>query len=191
MKKIITILALITVALIFVGCGGNDGPKINTDSELGQEFIGAPEWVIEGRGQENKKIYGVGSVNGTKNIALARSSAQGRGRTEIARSLQLKVKSMLKDYQASSTGGEEFNKNAWDEQYIEDTSKQITDISLSGTVQENTWMSGTGTLWILMAMDVERFKDSIKKMGTLSEGMRDYIAANAARSFAELDNSTN
>jgi len=39
------------------------------------------------------------------NVALARSAAEGRARTELARSLQTRVKAMLKDYQAATQGG--------------------------------------------------------------------------------------
>ena len=133
MKKILLTIALMTAALILVGCGGPP----TTGTAMEKELEGAPDWVIDGHGGDNDKVYGVGSVNGTRNVGLARSAAQGRGRTAIARSMEVIVKSMLKDYQASATGGEEFMLAASDEQYIEDTSKQITDMTLSGTIQEN------------------------------------------------------
>jgi hypothetical protein len=47
-----------------------------------------------------------------------------------ARVLEVRVESMLKDSQAATQGGPD-NATA-SEQYVEDTSKQITDISLSG-----------------------------------------------------------
>ena len=113
---------------VVIGCGSSP-PK--PQNALQAEMVGAPKWA-QGAcqlGLQNKKaICGTGSVSGMTNVALARSAAEGRGRTELARSLQTRVKAMLKDYQAATQGGPE-NRTA-SEQHIEDVSKQITDLSL-------------------------------------------------------------
>ena len=49
---------------------------------------------------------------GTKNPGLARSAAVARARTEMARGLETKIQALLKDYQATSTGGSDFAKLA-------------------------------------------------------------------------------
>ncbi len=156
------------------------------------EFAGAPQWVIQGcsayPGEEvPTKICGVGSFVGSRNISLARTAAMARGRTEIARTLGIKVKSMLKDYQATTTGGQEFGNSASDEQHIVDVSKQLTDISLSGTEIRDTWISGAGTYYTLMVLDVNRFRDSLNRMNQLSDGLRKAISDRADASFSEMN----
>ena len=121
---------------------------------------------------------------------MLRTAAQGRGSTEIARSLSLQVKSMLKDYQSTTTGGEYFGEQANDEQHIEDVSKQVTNITLSGTRLEDTWVSNSGTLYALMVLNLEAFKDSIQKMGQLDERVRAAVVERADKGFAELDKET-
>ena len=86
-------------------------------------------------------------MGGTRNISLARTTATARARTEIARSLNTHVSAMLKDCQASTTGGSEYAESASDEQHIVDVSKQITKASLSGTRLKKTWISPKGTVF--------------------------------------------
>jgi hypothetical protein len=132
-------------------------------------------------------ICGVGSAGGSRNASLMRSTATARARTELARSLQVKVKAMLKDYQATTTGGQDFGTAAADEQHIVDVSKQITDMSLSGTEVEDTWISQSGTFYALVAMDVDKFKNAVSKMNNLSESVRKAVEDRAQKSFEELD----
>ena len=115
------------------------------------------------------------------------TAAQGRGRTAIARSLDLHVKAMLKDYQATTTGGEEFGEAASDEQHIVDVSKQITNMSLSGTEMTDSWISQTGTYYALVALDVEKFSDAVSRMDQLSESVRRAVVERAEDSFRELN----
>jgi LPP20 lipoprotein len=185
MKKLLSITLLCLIAATIWGCASS-GPK-DPGSIVEEELKGAPDWVLEGRGDDDDRIYGLGSVAGTRNVALARTSAQGRGRTEIARSLQLKVESMLKDYQATTTGGEYFGKHAADEQHIEDVSRQITDLTLNGTRQENYWVSDPGTLYVLMSLDIESFRETINSMGELDEEIRSAVNERADEAFRELN----
>ncbi|MBW2295138.1 MAG: LPP20 family lipoprotein [Deltaproteobacteria bacterium] len=177
------------VALFAFGCasGGSSPQDI-----MPNEFAGAPNWVIKGcqgfAGEsEPTKLCGVGSFKGSSNISLARTAAMARGRTEIARSLGVKVRSMLKDYQATTTGGAEFGEAASDEQHVVDVSKQITDISLSGTEIQDTWISNSGTYYTLMVLDVEQFENSVNGMKRLSETIREAIVERAEAAFADLD----
>jgi len=178
--------------LVTTGCGSS-GPE-KPSNVVNNEFEGAPDWVVKGCGayfgDKKAAICGVGSAAGSRNISMLRTAAQGRGRTEIARSLSVKVKSMLKDYQSTTTGGEYFGEQANDEQHIEDVSKQVTNLTLSGTRLEDTWVSNSGTLYALMILDVDSFKDSIDKMGQLDEKVRAAVVDRANRAFAELDATT-
>ena len=190
MTKLGTLAVIILSAIGFVACGAQTSKPV--EGALGGVLEGAPKWVSKGCGvhfdDDKGVICGVGSVSGTRNIALARSAAQGRGRTEIARTLQLKIKAMLKDYQATVTGGNAFGVEADDEQVIKDASKQITDMSLPGSKMIDTWITEDGsTLFALMALDIEAFESSLSKMQGLNAKVREAIEARADKAFLELD----
>jgi hypothetical protein len=158
-------------------------------------LAGAPDWVLRGCsaywGDDGTgRVCGVGSVSGTRNISLARTAAMGRARTEIARSLEVKVTSMLKDYQATTTGGGEFGDASSEEQNITDVSKQITQNTLNGTTLQDTWVANDGTLYVLMAMDADAFIESMSKMSDLNAEIRKAVEARAAKAFEELAEST-
>lgn len=169
-------------------------PATARDGNLASDLRGAPSWVLRGCGealkQERTLVCGVGSAGGSRNISLARTTAVGRARTEIARSLQTKLKAMLKDYQATTTGGAELAAAAADEQYVVDVSKQITQLSLAGTEQRETWLSPTGTLFVLVVLDIERFEQSLAQMNDLSEEIRRAVRERARSAFDELDRET-
>jgi LPP20 lipoprotein len=170
-----------------LGACGKPSPK----SALAAEMDGLPQWAL-GKceaGLKNKSaLCGSGSVQGMSSVSLARSAAEGRARTELARVLQVRVKSMLKDYQSAAQGGPD-NETA-SEQYIEDTSKQISDVTLSGSRLEETFVSDTGTFWALVVLDVEAFKGSLQQASALNDQVRAAIIARADHSFQQLDEAT-
>lgn len=168
------------------GCG-----KPSPKAALAAEMEGLPPWAL-GKCEESLKnkdaLCASGSVQGMSSVSLARSAAEGRARTELARMLQVRVKSMLKDYQAAAQGGPDDATKS--EQYIEDTSKQITDLTLSGSRLEETFVSETGTFWALVVLDVDAFKDSLQRANELNDEVRAGIIERAERSFRSLDQAT-
>jgi hypothetical protein len=180
-KSLVSIVSLIFL-MVLAACGSTDK---KTGDVVRNELDGAPKWVL-GSSSTAKEICGVGSAAGSRNVSVMRTTAMGRGRTEIARMLELKVQSMLKDYQSTTTGGEEFGTAANDEQHIVDVAKQITDITLSGTEQKESWISDAGTLYVLMCADIEKFKNSVNSMSQLSESVRKAVTERADKAFDEL-----
>ncbi|HWV36918.1 MAG TPA: LPP20 family lipoprotein [Vulgatibacter sp.] len=180
----------LVVAMVWAsGCAST--PKTPADAVEG-ELTDAPEWVRKGCdawwGEKmERRICGVGAAGSTRNAALARTGAIARGRTEIARSLGVRVEALIKDYQATTTGGEAFGVGAADDQHLIDVSKQITDLSLAGTTLVDSWISSSGTFYALVALDVEGFKDAVSKMQNLSEGVRAAVIERADRAFEDLD----
>ena len=91
-------LGALSLALggFLLACGGQQKPK----EQLNAEMKGLPKWAL-GKCREGLKnkdaLCGSGSVQGMSNVSLARSAAEGRARTELARTLQVRVKAMLKD----------------------------------------------------------------------------------------------
>ena len=192
-------LAMIVVPLFACG-GGATEAKTPEGGPLSGELIdgegkAAPKWVTmpstyKKDGEGNKVICGEGSIAGTGNMNMAQSASAGRARTALARSLETKVKSMIKDYQATTTGGDQFKGAANDEQHVVDVSKQITDLTLSGTEVTDTWIAKTSTLHSLVCLNVERFKGSVTGMKQLDEQIRKAVVARAEKSWEELDAAT-
>ncbi len=187
MKKVVFTLLSLTVALVFTACGSAE--KQAPGNAIAEELDGAPAWVLGGT-SEKGQICGVGSAGGTRNVSLARTTAIGRARTDLSRQLQLKVKSMLKDYQSTTTGGENYGTAANDEQHVVDVSKQVTQMTLNGTELKNTWLSKKGTLFTLVCLNVDKFKNTVSSMSQLDDQVRAAIVERADKAFDELDKET-
>ena len=173
-------LFTLLVALASLGC---EGPVESTDASL----LGAPDWVTRGCAGASNRICGVGSAAGMPNHALRRTAAIGRARTEIARSLQSRVVSMLKDYSATTTGEGDFGLASADDQHLVDVSKQVTNVTLAGTEVLDTWVSPDKTFYALVTLDVAKFSDTVSRMSQLSDGVRDAIVERADEAFREPD----
>ena len=166
-------------------CGGSQSDAESpatvvegTDAAL----AGAPDWVLGDcrnafRGQA--VLCGVGSVSGVSSPSLARNTAMARGRTEIARFLQIEVKSVLKDYQAAKGGVTE--------QQIEDESKQIAEMTLSGTRMHKYHVGPDGTYYALMVLELGSFEKTIGDAQNLEEPLKQALVANAKKSFSSRD----
>jgi hypothetical protein len=170
-----------------LGACGQPAPK----TALAAEMADLPPWAL-GKCEESLKnkdaLCASGSVQGMSSVSLARAAAEGRARTELARVLQVRVKSMLRDYQSATQGGPDNATSS--EQYVEDTSKQVTDVTLSGSRIEETFVSQTGTFWALVVLDVSAFKDSLQQVNDLNSQVRAAIIERADRSFRSLDQAT-
>jgi hypothetical protein len=187
----LVIVSFITLTLAGWGCANNSKSKKDKQGELAGELAGAPDWVKKGcasywENKEDRRICGVGSVNNTGSMSMARSAAKSRARSSIARTLQTRVESMLKDYQANTAQGDEFQ----DEQKIVNVSKQVTDVSLSGTRQVQSWMSNSGTFYVMMAMDLSNFQSALDQMNDLSDDVRKAVSKRAEKNWNELDEET-
>ena len=183
MKKSLIFIVSVIFLMVLTACGSAD--KKGSANVAKNEFDGAPDWVL-GSSSTAQQICGVGSAAGSRNVSMMRTTAMQRGRTEISRMLEIKVQAMLKDYQATTTGGEDFGKAANDEQHIVDVAKLSTDTTLSGTEQKKTWNSDSGTYYVLMCADIEKFKDSVNNMSQLSESVRKAVTERADKAFDEL-----
>jgi len=186
-------VAVAVTGLGLAACAGTGEPEVPPPPEiLPNEFAGAPGWVIQGcaaypGGDGRERICGVGSSGGSSNVSMMRKAAVARARTEIARSLAVKVQSMLEDYRTTKAGARELGTGPADEQHVAELSKQITNFTLSGTEHRDTWISNNGTWYALVVLDLDKFEDSLAKMNNLSESVRKAIQERAAASFGESD----
>src|SRR3954453_12539935 len=95
------------VIVLAVGCSKNGAPPVTPDSgPLAGELVDAtgktaPQWVTAPatyrKDMDGQKVVcGEGSIGGTANMNMAQDASAGRARTALARTLETKVKAMLK-----------------------------------------------------------------------------------------------
>ena len=177
------VAALVVVAT--AGCG----KRVTTpDEQLPNEFAGAPNWVLEGCSaywgdDDGARLCGVGDAKIGRSMSVARTKATSRGRAEISRTLETKVKNMIRDFQEQVADGEA----EMTAEQFSSTSVSLSKSTLNGTAIQNTWISPTGQLYILVALDIESFENSLREMDEMSSKLRTFIEARARKSFAELD----
>ncbi|MEA2017292.1 MAG: LPP20 family lipoprotein [Campylobacterota bacterium] len=177
MKNLKYIVSVFVVALVMVGCG-------KPDVYVNPEFEGAPAWVQSPKA--NGKIAEMGSAQPNKmgNFSFQRELAMANGRTNLAKKLSVKVKSMFKTFssQTSANGGT-FDMTA------ESVSKQITKQSLSGSGQEAIWTSKSGTVYVLMVIDTKSVASLMEQQSKSAYGNDEaaYQKFQAAKAQGELD----
>ena len=177
--------AALATVVVMAGCGKN---VTTPDEQLPNEFAGAPAWVLEGCGaywddDDGARLCGVGDAKIGRSMSIARTKATSRGRAEIGRTLETKVKSMIKDFQEQVTDGE----SEMTAEQFSTTTVLLSKTTLNGTSIQETWISQTNQLYILVALDIEAFENSVREMDEMSSQLRAFIEARARKSFTELD----
>ena len=89
---------------------------------------------------------------------------------------------MIKDFiQEGETEGETFT-----EEEITSVSKQVTALTLNGTVPKQREMLD-GAMYTLICLDTDSFANAFTDMNTMSDKMRQGLRARAQAGFDELD----
>ncbi|MFC1611378.1 LPP20 family lipoprotein [Myxococcota bacterium] len=171
-------------ALALAACG--DKPKSEPESLKGIDY---PEWVLKGSGafggEQGRVFYGVGSVSGIKNHALARTTSDNRARAEIAKIFEVYSASLMKDYMASTTAGDMSASS--EEQHVEQAIKTFSAQTLSGVQIVDHWFHPDGTVYALAQLDLEGFTNALDRMQELNAEVRDYVRKNAERVHMDLE----
>lgn len=152
MKKVLlrASAALFAVAVLFTGCSQKevevkDGSATYVDPEL----QGAPSWVMIPSVKGFVAEVGSAPKNAGNDFSFQREEAMANARDNISRQISIKVENMFKSFKAA-TGS---NKDATFDRSAERVSKQIANQSLQGTIVKDTWISKSGTLYVLMVID--------------------------------------
>lgn len=181
--RLLLSLSVVTALVTLSGCAGTTTP----DEQLPNEFAGAPSWVIQGCSayweDDGARICGVGDAKLGSSMSIARTKATSRARTEISRTLETKVQNMVKDYQEQVTDGE----SEMTAEQFSSTTVNLSKATLNGTSVQDTWISPSSQLYMLLALDIEAFNNSLAEMDQMSDQLRRFIESRARTSFAELD----
>ena len=167
MKKIIinTLGALSMASLLFTGCGSTQDPMTpSVKTYVNPELVGAPKWVMMPFVEGTISDVGSAPTNAGNDFSFQREEAMADARDNLAKQIATKVSNMFKSYKASTGSGSSatFDKSS------ERVSKQIASETLSGTVVKDTWISSSGTFYILMAVDTQSVSNMMEKTAKTS-----------------------
>lgn len=147
----------------------------------------APAWVVRGAGFEEGSVYGVGSVSGVANPALARSTAENRARKEVSRVLETYSASLMQDYAASlSEGG---GAAASETQVVEEAVKTYSARLLKGVeIRDHYAAPGGGALYALAELNFDRasrIAAALPRAG--SSALESWLDRNRDRVLSDLE----
>lgn len=185
---------LITTFVAFMMMAGCAGTKPSGgQGSIANDLKGAPYWVMNFRPESDKSgkyIYGVGSVEGTRDFSLAREVATQQARVNVAATMNTKGEKLTKKYAANTGNMTSDGANAVDERALRDGFKAVVDGSISGVEPIETWVSPANKVFVLVRLDIQKFKDTARDMGQLSESLRKAIDARADEFWREIDAET-
>jgi hypothetical protein len=133
-------------------------------------------------------ICGVDGITGATNTVKARTGAESKARANLARRIRTAVKAGLRTYQARVKDGD--SEQTHEELSIEETSQDITEMTLVGVKVYDTYLSPEGGVWVMVFMDFDSFRQQVQSLDQYEEGMRKEIVGRAEELFRELDEAT-
>ena len=134
MRKAAMALAAAVVLMVFVGCASTGK---------------APEWVVKGNGaysgQEGTAVYAVGIAGPDPNVQAQTDKAALNGRVKLARMMNAYVAELAKNF--VRTHQDFFRRDethASSVEFFEQVSKQVTEATLKGSHQVDSWVDLKG-----------------------------------------------
>ena len=145
MKKVL--LGTVSVFIFLAGCASTSKPVKEKD---------VPDWYLNPPRMEGKFI-GVGDASRPQ-ISLSRTVATTRAKAEIARAVDDKVSTMVKDAMSASGVGP----SASSTEFTEAVTKSVSSIALKGCQVDKTEIHN-GTVYVMVVYDAEKAKAEAKK----------------------------
>lgn len=160
MKRVLLSTAVIST-LFFTGCTNQPN---QANQQAGQVYVdpelqGAPSWVMMPMVEGTIAEVGSGKRNVAGDMSFQRNEAMADARDNLARLISTKVKNMFKSFKSSTGTGD----TATFDKAAESVSKQIASQTLNGTMVKDTWISRSGTLYVLMAVNSDAVADMMEK----------------------------
>jgi hypothetical protein len=160
MKLTKTLASGLVLAAVLTGC---NQPSVNTQPAqqeiyVDPEFQGAPDWVMN-TPFINGKLTAIGSAprNAGNDIQFQKELAIGTARDNLARQVSVSVKNMLKKF-VSTTGT---GKDGTYDNASENVSKQIANETITNSRAIKSWISRTGTFYVLVVKDTASVVNSM------------------------------
>lgn len=183
-KMLLLMVCLVLGSFVLFSCSSNTA-KVDNEA-LSKEFENAPSWVLDGGGSMEGGMAAVGSAKiGSAGMNFARTEALANGRDELARQLGVKVKNMVKNFTQTTGIGDSETVDKVSSQ----VSKQVTNETLTGSRQKDSWISPSATFYALVVVDPEIVKESVKNsvQTSLKNEQALWQQFQAKKAYDELD----
>lgn len=151
MKKVVVILFIGLITIQFNGCSSKNLSK--------QEFNNAPKWVRIPRVDGYITGLGIATPNKGDDIALQRSEAMAVARDDITRQIETKVGSFIDKF-SESIGSKKKQSFSRD---VKTKMRTVAKIKLRGARTKESWMSESGTLYLLMTLETQEVLSMLKQ----------------------------
>ncbi|MBW1895125.1 MAG: LPP20 family lipoprotein [Deltaproteobacteria bacterium] len=152
MKQLFVLVTVLVFALFFLGGCASTPSTVD-------EYEDAPSWVLDGGSSVEEGSAAVGSAKISKaGMNFTRTEALAYARDELAKQLGVKVKNMVKNFTQSTGIGDDETVDKVSSQ----VSTQVTKETISGSRQKDIWISPSKDLYVLVYIDSETLKASVK-----------------------------
>lgn len=161
MKRTLLVLVIASLALVLVlaGCG-RKVKKIDNEG-FEEEFEHAPDWVLADYSGETFSAVGSARI-GKGGIQFARTEALGNARSELARQVSVKVRGLVNTF-AQQTG---IDDGQTLDAFSRQVSKLVTDETLSGSREQDMWISPSSDIYVLAVLETSNVKESVRRQVT-------------------------
>lgn len=147
---------MIGISLLVLGLAGCGNKRIDNEA-MEEEFENAPEWVLTGH--KDTLFSAVGSAKiGKSGMQFAKNAALANARNELASRLSVKVHSLVNNFTRQTGIGDAQMVDRLGKQVV----KQVTRETLNGSRQEDVWISPSSDLYVLVVMDTDAVKQSVR-----------------------------
>lgn len=170
----------LSILAIAIGCASPGAAPSEVDP-----LADAPGWVTRGcrvywqdQPAEANVVCGIGSAGPNRNLLAARETAVARGRSDIARRIEVTIESLVRLDSSSNDASDGV---------LRSIVHQLTSTSLPACRVESVWQAEGGEVFALVSLRVAKLQQSLRKNRTLSPAAREDLAQRAAVAFDAMN----
>jgi len=152
MRNVVRIVSVFFVVGFIAACG--TPPASAPASEPQQQASDLPSWYLNPPRAEDA-IYGVGSAK-MSSLDTSRRMAASRAREDIAFQMNAAIEAAIVDY-AQEAGVDD---NTQVVSFVENISRQVSEVTLSGANPENVAQGSDGTIYALVSYSKNGFTEA-------------------------------
>ena len=158
MKRTLIVLTMVSLALMLVLTGCGKKVKKIDNERFEEEYEHAPDWVLAETNGETLSAVGSARI-GKGGIQFARTEALANARSELARQVSVKVRGLVNTFAQQTGIGDDQTMDAFSKQ----VSKLVTDETLSGSREKDTWISPSEDIYVLAVLEKTEVKEIVRR----------------------------
>lgn len=155
-NRIVRVAWIVGIVLLVLGLAGCGNKRIDNEA-MEEEFENAPEWVLTGHDGETFSAVGSAKI-GKSGMQFAKNAALANARNELASQLSVRVNSLVNNFTRATGIGDAQMVDRLGKQVV----RQVTRETLNGSRQEDVWISPSSDLYVLVVMDAESVRQSVR-----------------------------